>query len=180
MCSPTAQKLCPVPTYLLICMDGRAGPCLVGVKMLWSLVRVDLQATAVVQVVYCFPWTCSPLCHSCYMCSRAFQSQIRIDTILADMMLIDVFKGDRGQRSRDAKMYILGLTSLNCRVLGCPGLSMMQYRTANLLCLEQQQWKLPLPMAGCLELEDLWYHSHPKPSYDNVIPSSVCTTQMDE
>lgn len=101
MCSPTAQKLCPVPTYLLIRMDGRAGPCLVGVKMLWSLVRVDLQATAVVQVVYCFPWTCSPLCHSCYMCSRAFQSQIRIDTILADMMLINVFKGDR---DRDPEM----------------------------------------------------------------------------
>lgn len=180
MCSPTAQKLCPVPTYLLICMDGRVGPCLVGVKMLWGLVRVGLRAAAVVQVGFCFPWTCGLLCHSCHTCSRAFQSQIQIDTILADMMLIEVFKADGGQRYRDAKMYTVGLTSLSCRGLGCPELSIMQYRTANLLCLKQQQWKLSLPMAGCLELEDLWYHSQPKPSYDDVIPWSVCTTQMDE
>lgn len=96
MCSPTAQKLCPVHTHLLIFMDGRAGPCLVGEKMLGGLVRVDLRATAVVQVGSCFPQTCSVLCQSCHVCSRAFQTQIQIDTILDSMMLIEVFTADRG------------------------------------------------------------------------------------
>lgn len=146
-----AQKLCPVHTHLLICMDERAGPCLVGVKMLWGLVRVGLRAAAGVQVSSSFPWTCSLLCHSCHTCSRAFQTQIQIDTILEDMILMEVFTADRGHRYRDAKIYTVRLTSLSCRGLGCPGLSVLQYRTANLLCLKQQlQWTLSLPVAECL------------------------------
>lgn len=58
---------------------------------------MGLKATAVVQVGSCFPQTCSVLCQSCHVYSRAFQTQIQIDTILDSMMLIEV-------RDRDTEM----------------------------------------------------------------------------
>lgn len=96
-----AQKLFPVHTHLLICMDRRASPCLVEVKMLWGLVRAGLSAAAVVQLGSCFLWTCSLLCPSCHMCSRAFQTQIQINTTLDDMMLIEVFYSRQGDRDTE-------------------------------------------------------------------------------
>lgn len=60
-------------------------------------------------------------------------------TILEDVGLTEMFTADRGTEIHDtAKIHMLGFTSLNCRGLGCPGLSMVQYRTTDLPHLHQQ------------------------------------------